>query len=265
MKHFLLMVSVLVAGVVLAGTNAVAKTGARYPKGALLLTFDDRHFAHWVAAAETFAKYGAHATFFPCGDFNPGELKLLKKLHNAGHSIGIHSLKHADIPGELKKFGPETAFKRQFAPQLAKLATVGIKPTAIAYPNNRHNAETDEWLVKRGFRRFRAGKLTRYDPKKEHPVVIWATTDAAFFPAEELPERTVLEGLGVGDFYRTDIEDVCLAIRRASEKGEALVTYSHDIAEHPTGISMYTDWLERILKTASECGMSVIGFDEISR
>jgi hypothetical protein len=41
------------------------------------------------------------------------------------------------------------------------------------------------------------------------------------------------------------------------------VLTSHGIAQGAKGINMKTEWLERILATAKECGVAVIGFDEL--
>ena len=41
------------------------------------------------------------------------------------------------------------------------------------------------------------------------------------------------------------------------------VLTSHGIAPDAKGINMKTEWLERILATAKECGVPVIGFDEL--
>jgi RNA-splicing ligase RtcB len=38
---------------------------------------------------------------------------------------------------------------------------------------------------------------------------------------------------------------------------------SHGISPNAKGIHMKTQWLERILSTAKECNLSVIGFDEL--
>ena len=83
------------------------------------------------------------------------------------------------------------------------------------------------------------------------------------FPTRELPRRRVMGGVGVGPYYNTDIEDICRGIRRAAERDEVFVLYSHDICENPNKVSMHTEWLEKILATARECGVDVKGFKEL--
>ena len=60
-----------------------------------------------------------------------------------------------------------------------------------------------------------------------------------------------------------DIDEICACVRRAAERKEVLSITSHDIAPDAKQIHMKTAWLEKILATASECGLAVIGFDEL--
>ena len=78
-----------------------------------------------------------------------------------------------------------------------------------------------------------------------------------------MPRHHVLKGIGIGESYRTDIDEILACLRRAAARDEALVTYSHDIRPDAKTINMKTEWLERILATAHELGMRIIGFDEI--
>ena len=62
--------------------------------GALAISFDDRNLADWERAIPLFDKYGAHATFFFTGPCEGDAARVLKKLREHGHSIGLHGLKH---------------------------------------------------------------------------------------------------------------------------------------------------------------------------
>lgn len=57
--------------------------------------------------------------------------------------------------------------------------------------------------------------------------------------------------------------EICACLRRAAERKEVLSVTSHNIAPDATHIHMKTEWLEKILDTASECGLAVIGFNEL--
>ena len=258
-KTFLAVVSVL--GVA-AGCIGMRDQGGG--RGALLLTFDDPNYDRWVEAMPLFAKYGAHATFFPSGHLDDRALGQLAKLKAAGHTVGIHAEHHKDAPPGFKKLGGDLYVKQEVEPQIAAYAKIGHRPLSMAYPNNARTPETDAVISERaGIRRFRAGHVVKYDPKRIYQKPDLVNTDEVFFPAAELPRRSVLKGIGIGESYRTDIDEILACIRRAAARDEALVTYSHDIRPDAKTISMKTEWLERILETAHDCGMRIIGFDEI--
>ena len=66
-----------------------------------------------------------------------------------------------------------------------------------------------------------------------------------------------------GEAYHTDIEDILKCVRRCAERNEAFVLTSHGIHPDAKHIHMKTEWLERILATAKECGVPCLGFDEL--
>jgi hypothetical protein len=59
------------------------------------------------------------------------------------------------------------------------------------------------------------------------------------------------------------VDDLLKGIRRAASNNETMVLYSHDIQKKPSGIGMKTEWLEAILKAASEEGMAIVGFNDL--
>ena len=84
------------------------------------------------------------------------------------------------------------------------------------------------------------------------------------FIAAALAVACVLAENGVtnvimGESYHTDIEDALRAMARAGERGEALFIVSHGISRGAKGISMKTEWLERMLSSAKEMGVLVRG------
>ena len=58
-------------------------------------------------------------------------------------------------------------------------------------------------------------------------------------------------------------EDLKKCIRRCAERNEVFVLTSHGIHPAAKHIHMKTEWLERILSTAKECGVPCLGFDEL--
>ena len=244
----------------MVGESASARGG----NGVLLLTFDDPNYDRWVEAIPLFEKYGAHASFFPNGRLDDHALGQLKKLKDAGHTVGIHTLNHGGARAAWEAGKGDEYIAREVKPQLEAYAKIGHTVRAMAYPNNLHSAASDAALSEKcGIRHFRAGHVVRYDPGCKYPKPDLVRTDEVFFPAAELAGKAVLEGIGIGEAYRTDIEEIVACVNRAADRDEVLVTYSHDIRPDAKTINMKTEWLERILATARARGMRIIGFDEI--
>ena len=109
------------------------------------------------------------------------------------------------------------------------------------------------------------GNLAEGDPKGEKRAGLKPihTVDRAFIPAKELQNRFRLDTALVGESYNTDIEDILKCVRRCAERNEVFVLTSQGIAPDAKDINMKTEWLERILATAKESGVAVIGFDEL--
>ena len=249
----------------LAAFHGVGAESAR-TNGIVCLTFDDRNWERWAAAIPLFEKYGAHASFFPHGSLDRRALDCLKALHDKGHTVGLHTQGHRPVPECLANEGPEAFWESQIKPQLDALATVGIVPKSMAYPISSRSEETDAFLAKRGFRHLRGGNSARpWDGqhRKRDSLKPLSEIDSAFLPAGEARSRLLLCGTGIGEDYNTDIDDICAGIRRAAKNGEAVVFYSHDISPDAVRINMKTAWLERILETARDEGMAVLGLDEL--
>ena len=233
-------------------------------RGVLLLTFDDPNYDRWVEAMPLFAKYGAHASFFPSQDLTDHALVQLKRLKEGGHTVGIHTVNHADARAMFTQGLGADYIAKEVRPQLEAYGKIAHTVRAMAYPNNRHCPESDAALGRVcGIRRFRAGHVVRYDPEGRLPKPDLVNVDEVFFPVSELSEKKVLEGIGIGEAYQTDIEEIISCVNRAADRDEVLVMFSHDISPDATGVNMKTEWLTRILETAHKRNMRVIGFDEI--
>ena len=236
-------------------------------RGTLCLTFDDRNWPRWEAALPLFAQYGAHASFFPNGELDAAALASLRKIADAGHTVGPHTQGHADAPPYFEKQGAEKYWERQVKPQMEAFAKVGIHPKSMAYPNNRRTDETDAFLKTKGFRRFRAGcpGVRPYDPKGEkkkslRPLV---EVDEVFLPSDQVASTAWMRGVGIGESYNTDMDDILAALDRAASRNELIVFFSHNIAPNAKSINMKTEWLKRILAHAHALGMRIAGFDEL--
>ncbi len=257
----------LLAGALALVAGCASSVPARHPHGVMCLTFDDRNWDRWVTAMPLFAKYGAHASFFPNGPLDASALACLKRLHDGGHTVGPHTLYHADAPEFFAKHGAEKYWELQLKPQMDAFAKAGIHPRSMAYPNNKRTDETDAFLKTKGFCRFRAGYpgVRPYDPKRLKTAGLrpLAEVDEVFLPAERLADTAWMRGVGIGESYNTDIDDICAGIRRAAKNGEAIVFFSHDISPDAKSINRKTAWLERMLATARAAGMDILGFDDL--
>ena len=238
MKRFALFLAVF----------SFAVGGTARAQGVLLLTFDDRHWTKWEAALPIFAKYNAHVTFFPYGTLDATALASLKRLQDAGHTVGIHTAHHKNAAPFFAKKGGEAYWSEEVLPQKKALESAGIRAETFAYPCSDRTVETDRFLLGKGLVRLRSGKGGDLN---------------VAFPAKELATRRMVEGLGVGAHYKTDIEKVCALVRRLAKEDLALVIYSHDVAPEPSKIGIRTEWLEKILVTAEESGVAVRGFGEL--
>ena len=271
MKMKIAMVAFSLAAVVLCGCRLDDPVGAadcaREPVGTLVLSFDDHNFNDWLNALPVFDRYGAHVTFFVSGPIDGDAVRAMKELRAHGHSIGLHGLRHANADAAIAKKGAERYFRDDILPQLESCLASSIPVTSFAYPNCRFTDESDALFKAKGFAHVRGGHkgIAPFDPKgeKQEGLKPIHTVDRAFFPAAELGGRFRLDTVIAGESYHTDIEDILACIRRCAERKEAFVLTSHGIRPKAKGINMKTEWLERILATAKECGVAVVGFDEI--
>lgn len=223
--------------------------------GKVCLTFDDGVYHQWIPVLPLFAQHNAHATFFFSGNVDEPMLDAMKTIQAAGHSIGLHTVTHADAIPFIPERGVEAYLAEQILPQLEPCRAAGIRIRSFAYPNNRHSDETDQLLTPY-FDRFRAGLPSR--PAKGYWI---ADQDDAYLDASSLP--ICLGGSGIGEFYATTVENLDAALERAAAEEKLIVFFSHGISEDAVHVHMKTVWLERMLKKANDLGLEIVGFDEL--
>ena len=101
------------------------------------LTFDDGPDPKTTPQAlDILKKYGAKATFFMVGQNVAGNEAIVKRVHNEGHQIGIHTWDHP----VLTKLPLESAQKEILDTQTAINNVIGIKPTITRPPYGAINA-----------------------------------------------------------------------------------------------------------------------------
>ena len=226
--------------------------------GVLALTFDDSRYADWLDTREIFRQHKAHATFFYSGNLTPDHLRSMKLLQAEGHSIGLHTLHHKDCTFT-EKADLELYCKEEILPHLEILQQEGISVQNFAYPNNRHTAESDEFLS-RYFRHGRACVTPRPEPSKGYWI---ADFPQCFFSYEEVKNSWALSGPGIGDFYATTHENLSAALERAARENKLILFFSHGIHEDAPAIHMKTQTLLFCLEKASALGIKIAGMDEL--
>ena len=218
-------------------------------EGMLVLTFDDRHFTDWIQAMPLFEKYDAHATFFFSGPVDNEAVGVMKRLSEAGHSIGLHGFNHAKADEEVATKGGALFYKEEIEPQKYACQVAYVPITSYSYPYCRHNGETDALFKQWGFSHVRGGQVS--------------PDDAAVLAVSASPMPLSLDSAFAGEDYGTDIEKILSLVRQAAAQKKVFVLSSHGISPDAKGIDMKTEWLEKILATAKECGLRAVGFDEL--
>ena len=224
--------------------NATAAVGLGH--GALCLTFDDSRFSDWEAALPIFERHGAHATFFAYKKIDERSVASLRRLSEAGHSIGLHGLKHQLAPDVVAKLGEDGYIADEIEPQLSVCRAEGLPVRSFAYPCSRHTAQTDALLL-RHFSRLRGGGDFK-----------------GAFPASEAATRRYLPGLGIGPKYKRGGAEIAAMLPAVAASNLVLVVYSHGIGKVAEDISMSQGDLETILSAAESLGVAVCGFDELN-
>ena len=242
MKKGLLMMAACACGL----TGCVTEQ-----RGAVCFTFDDYHGENWLKAAPLFKKYDAHATFFIVGEITPEKAEVMKKLRDAGHTVGLHTLHHRDAIPFIHEQGEVQYFEAEIRPQLDACRKYGLSIRSFAYPNNRRDDDSDRMLCPY-FDHFRAGR----GPAKK----------TLYYPLKTLPEKCYLGGTGIGTYYDSDLAVLKEELNHAAETGSLVVYFSHNIGpvDKIGRIDTRIDWLEELLAHAKKLNLHIVGFDELN-
>ncbi len=218
-------------------------------RGNVCFTFDDRNFKGWLDAMPLFRNFHAHATFFVCGPIDSEAADCMKVLQSEGHSLGLHTMDHADSTPFFESRGGDAYYREQILPQLEACRANGLRIRSFGYPNNRHSDETDSFLGKY-FQRFRAGNTGLPEEK-------------IYLSSANPAKQRVMCAYGIGEYYHTVESELLAKLEHASETGTCVSFFSHDIAEKPNRISISVSLLESCLKKAEGLGLKVCCFDEL--
>lgn len=122
------------------------------------LTFDDGPSANTLKILDILEEYGVKATFFTVGTAGEGEEETLKKIVEAGHTLGMHSYTHdyAGLYSSVEDFAADFARQQEFL-----YGITGVKSTVYRFPGGSSNQvsyldmkEFAEYLDRQGVRFF---------------------------------------------------------------------------------------------------------------
>lgn len=115
-------------------TIIVKQPEERRPEGKVIyLTFDDGPGRYTDDLLDILEKYEIKATFFTCGN---GQPKLITKIHEAGHSIGIHCRNHDYT---VVYASEEAYFEDLFYMQDLIYECTGDRTTLVRFPGGSSN------------------------------------------------------------------------------------------------------------------------------
>lgn len=219
-------------------------------RGAVCFTFDDYHGENWLKADSLLKKYNAHVTFFVVGDISAEKADVMKKLQDAGHTIGLHSLHHSRVVPFIHEHSENKYIEEEIKPQLDACRKYGIKIRSFAYPFSQRDNDSDRMLF-RYFGHIRAGR----GPENK----------TLYYPLKGLPEKCCFGGTGIGMRYGSELSVLKEELTRAAETDSVLVYYSHNIgpADKIGKVDMPIGLLEELLAHARKQNMRIIGFDEL--
>lgn len=225
-----------------------------FADGVLCLTLDDRHFANWCQAIEIFEKYNAHVTFFVCGKIDANAINAMKKLQNAGHSIGLHSQNHAKAVETYRKLGEFEYLQQEIFSQLDICNANGIKIRSFAYPSSQRNEQIDKILFRQfDFLRGNCGKFLPADG---------ILLEADEFFTKKINMKQFLPGYPLGGAF--DMKMIRKVMDRAARENAVIVFYAHNITpEIAKSHHISVGQLEEILKYAVSLKMQIKGLNEL--
>ena len=243
-------------GTILAAIAIVLATSSARAGGALCLTFDDRNFDSWERCLPLFERYNAHATFFVCGPIDARAEKCMRRLSAAGHSLGLHGLKHLDAPKAIARLGEEGYLREEILPQLSVCREKGLDVRSFGYPCSERSQQSDTLLL-RHFDRLRGG----FGKVGNTSWGVWTLP----FPIGAASSNRVMMAM-CGTNPRDTPERIAAMMPQIAASNVVFSAYAHDIEAKGKGHfrnNITEEDLETVLSAAKSAGVAVIGFDEL--
>lgn len=238
---------------------APSKTSPDRP--GLLLSFDDAgNIPYWHRAMHIFRRYNAHVTFFidRFDTLTSESVEMLRDLRAAGHAIGCHSLRHLSATFYVQDHGVERYLMTDIEPAIAAMHARGFATHSFAYPNSKHDEQTDAALS-RYFGRLRSGA-------KNTTVVPLVQLDDLYAPLDQVAGRRNMLGAGIDSITNRNLDVLRPCFARAAERSEVMTLYAHRIdADGPptSRLGISHSQLSAVLEAVREAGLSFYTFDDL--
>lgn len=222
----------------------------------LTLTFDDHNVDDWFSVRNLFLEYGVKPTFFVDKFYilSQTQIDKLKTLENDGAEIGSHTFTHAGIA---KDFNNDVNLidqyiNEQIIPSLDAMRAAGFNPESLAYPFGEHQVNYDS-VVRNYFPYLRT---TASDNERR------------LYQLEEIVHKkgknyNILAGDGIDNGYENGLEEIKEAFIKASQNGEIITFYAHNINNNPNdAYATSPEKLKKVMQYAKELGLQSFTFKE---
>lgn len=216
---------------------------------AVFFSYDDWWLKEWCDFLPILDQHGIKATFYPCFRSNMDseywgreEIKkntnndwpnMLKKIANKGHTIGYHTVNHANVYNLMKKGKMLTCSQyKEFEifPGLEFLAEHGIKPRHFSYPygmlfkNTFIDDEIDDCL------------LTIFDTVR----IAVLPTAMETYDIESLREKKSFKSMDIKE------HELIPLLQRIYEEKKAIFIYAHNPTNFYNKFKAMADFAHRV-------------------
>lgn len=199
------------------------------------LTFDDAYIDAWYSIRELLIKYKAKVTFFVAffDRLNNDEVEKLRKLHDDGHEIACHGLRHLNAIDFVKKYSIERYVEEEIKPAINIMTSNGFHPLSFSCPYGAHTDLIDNVL------------LDYFDHVRTS-----SNKNANYFNSKQ----RIVGGIGIDNAYN-NYQKIPEYLKKAKRKKEIVILYGHRASDEPGDFHTPINRIEAILKTASENGL----------
>ncbi|MDA8156619.1 MAG: polysaccharide deacetylase family protein [Actinomycetota bacterium] len=215
----------------------------RIPRAAgLSISFDDAYVDEWFSIRPVFDRYKVKATFF-VSNFDlltDDKIEKLKILRSDGHEIAFHGLRHLNA----NKFAAENSVSEYLAaeilPGIKTMVSRGFAPITFSYPYGCRSARLD-WALLQYFSHVR-GVANANNGKNlcDQKSIFYKSSSGLLF------------GAGIDNIYKTSIQAVQDALKKAAAQNSVLLLFAHRTSSEEGNYCTPAAKLDAIFKSVSE-------------